>query len=397
MINIDRRHFLTSLAATSACGAVAPASASTSAGVSHIDGKGGEFSDWWFMAREGYLRSTMPIVATRSAAVDFWSMPYSDIDHAGHLPPEIPTGVLWYDYFAGRNLEVCEALDQFRTEYRFKRSNAAHSVGVYTDGTDMLSSSLQRMIQDDRPRPGEPRTALIALDSLGPSPREPIWARILPAFAQCYDRIIGHIHCPRRGLREWKSYLDAVFPKDDGSSDFEQSIWSAALRCDVVIVTSAALVETDLGLSTHASTEMLTGELMRRFGHAALDRDVLRGVLGAGENRTRRKPRLYAFGSATLTSPHHDIRDLDLILERQRKFVSGAFGDLVPNELPLFIATAAGHHWTDFLAGTDSQLLTGSQLSLEVAAPAYRVRRDTADGAGVLDLITLWPFQFTEA
>lgn len=376
MTKLNRRRFLTSLAATSACGTIVPALGSASAEVGHIDCTGGEISDWWFVAREWYPCATAPLAVTRPLSVDFWSMPCCDINHAGYLAPEIQTGVLWYDFFAGRNSErfesldqlhydyfadrnseFCKALDQFREERHFNRVDATSSVHIHTDGTDKLSSFLKRL-QGERSRSQGSRTALIALDSLGPSPREPTWDRILPAFAQCYDHIIGLIHSPRRGLRDWKTFLNGTCAKEF----FEQSVWNSASQCDAVIVTSAGLVETDPGLCTDATTEMLVGELMRRLGYALLNREVLDQVLSVHQTEEKRRPRLFALGSSTMKDrlgiykvrPYSEYkRDLDQhhqVMERQDDIVSGAFGHWVKGERQLNIATHIEHPWRDYFA-----------------------------------------------
>jgi hypothetical protein len=398
------------------------------------------------MAREWYPCATAPLAVTRPLSIDFWSMPCCDINHAGHLPPEIQTGVLWYDYFAGlegsklfdhlhndyfldllhydyyarRNSEKCEALNQFRKERQFnRRVGVTSSVRIHTDGTDTLSSFLNRA-QNERSHSEGSRTALIALDSLGPPLREPTWGRILPAFAQCYDHIIGLIHSPRRGLRDWKTFLNTTC----GNDFFEQSVWSSASQCDVVIVTSAGLMETDPGLCTDATTEILAGELMRRLGYALLNREVLDQVLSVHQTEEKRRPRLFALSSSTRKDrlgiykvrPYSEYKcDLDQhhqVMERQDDIVSGAFGHWVKGERQLNIATHIEHPWRDYFAEIEANTAApppppplgppwprrppplGWKLLFEAPAPAYKPNSECVRRAGALDLITLWPFSF---
>jgi hypothetical protein len=80
------------------------------------------------------------------------------------------------------------------------------------------------------PSPEELRTALIALDSIGPSPTEPKWPEYLTLFTQphrSYGHIIGHSHAPGRGLRELRARLNSTEP-DNEKSYFERSVWDAA-------------------------------------------------------------------------------------------------------------------------------------------------------------------------
>ena len=102
------------------------------------------------------------------------------------------------------------------------------------------------------------------LDSLGPL-REPSWADVLPAFSSSFDRIIGHFHLPQRGLRQWRKFLNGYFHSESGRG-FQEFFTDAAAQCDAVILTSSALVESDLRCDPCASTEELTGKLMRDLG-----------------------------------------------------------------------------------------------------------------------------------
>lgn len=396
MTKINRRGFLTSLAVTTACAGILTFPAHAEAivlpdDIFRFDESTGQFRDYWFIKRE-YDPPKRP-------AIDFWSRQYSEVSYVDYLPREIPIGMLWYDSFGSTHVDNREALEYIDFVYRghsFHRPNAVHQFAVHMDGIQTLAWTLRLAIGDDPSSPREySRTALVALDSLGPSPRDPEWTGILPVFAQCYDRIIGHIHAPTRGLREWKARLDTLEGGNE-ESFFEHSVWNAASQCDVVIVTSSGLIETDQGLYAHTSPEKL-GDLIRRFGSALLDREVYDRMLDTGRNGNGRKPRLFALGSATVTSPHHYSHDLDRTLNRQSRLVSDSFGDVIPDEMPLIVATAAENRRSEFLAGIDSSSGMRGKTIFKVPAPSYDMTATIVPSVGVLNLMTLWPFEFNES
>lgn len=102
-------------------------------------------------------------------------------------------------------------------------------------------------------------------------------------------------------------------------------------------MTSQSLVEHDIYLGSRASTEMLIGELMRRFGYVMLDENVMEYIAPIGEPFAKRglPPRVFALGSAgsSRSFPEIELRDLCW----QRELVFSSFGK--PILRPLLIAT----------------------------------------------------------
>jgi hypothetical protein len=253
--------------------------------------------------------------------------------------------------------------------------------------------------QAGNPSPEELRTALIALNSTGPSPTEPEWAEYLTLFTRpyrSYGHIIGHIHAPGRGLHELKARLNSIGP-DNEKTYFERAVWDATSHCDVVIVTSSSLVDFDPGLSPSASTETLVGELIGRFGYALLDRVVFNEILGSKDDRVKRQPRLFALASVTMEPPYwHLFNGVRAILERQRKLVSSNFGELAFDGIPIVVAITARdrqlrrHFAYDHLGPNP----TGYKNFFEVRVPTYQSRHDGSPVDHPLELIVLWPFNF---
>jgi len=167
-------------------------------------------------------------------------------------------------------------------------------------------------------------------------------------------------------------------------------------HCDVVIVTSSSLVETDPGLSASASTEELVGELVGRFGNAMLDREVHDRILGVEVNEKRRKPRLFALGSVTPGIHCSLFSDTDQIFDRQRRLISGSFGDLLVDDPQLVItATVNGLPLSAECVIFDS-LWSKDRKPLFVAhSNRDKINTNRDYGADALDLITLWPFNLT--
>jgi hypothetical protein len=436
MTTIDRRRFVASLTAATACTGLAPSLAGSEIAApanNHRficddkvtfsdDSTKNNLKEWWCMVQryDPYALYT----AAKRPTVDFWSRQYSEINYADHLPPEIPRTSLFYescDAVDFNNARALAYLDTVPERYAIDRMpDEALSCSVSWQ-RQYLSGSFRA--KAGNPSPGELRTALIALDSVGPSPTEPDWAEYLKLFTQphrSYGHIIGHIHAPGRGLRDWKAFLNGT----GGKQFFEQSVWSGAVQCDAVIVTSAALTETDPGLCTRATTEMLVGELMRRLGYALLNREVLDQVLGVRQTGAKHKPRLFALSSSTMKDrlgihkgrPYAEYEaDLDYhrrVTDRQHEIVRGAFGGWVKGERPLNIATYIEHPWRHYFAAFERHVASDAtkeavkeqaaapswKMLFEAPAPAYQSNSETARRAGALDLITLWPFNFdTEA
>jgi hypothetical protein len=436
MTTIDRRRFLASLTAATACAGLTPSLARTEIAAptnehrlihsdkttfTH-DSDDNKLKEWWCMIRRRDPNAMS--TATERPAVDFWSRQYSDINYDEHLPPEISRTSLFYECCDHKTFSIETAFSYLDTLPQ------RYGINSTPDETLRWSVSWHRRYLSGsfcahvgNPSPDELRTALIALDSVGPSPTEPEWAEYLKLFTQphrSYGHIIGHIHAPGRGLRDWKAFLNGTGRKEF----FEQSVWSGAVQCDAVIVTSAALTETDPGLCTGATTEMLVGELMRRLGYALLNREVLDQVLGVRQTGAKRKPRLFALSSSTMKDrlgihkgrPYAEYKaDLDYhrrVIDRQHEIVRGAFGDWVKGERPLNIATHIEHPWRHYFAeferheaayatkeaAKELAAAPGWKMLFEAPAPTYQPNSVAARRAGAVDLITLWPFNFdTEA
>jgi len=397
MTKIDRRRFLASLAATTACTAIVPSSIraetiTRSYDVIRFDERYGTFlEDYWFIKREYVLPpNTVPKVAGR-VAVDFWSRPYCELAHANFLPPEIPTGVLYYDPIGNTQLDQGEALKHaikhIESVHKKHRPDANDQFAVHTDGIETLASTLWPVIHNEPSSPKHSRTALVALDSLGPSPRDPEWNGILPVLARCYDRIIGHLHVNCAGVGEWKELRDSIAGEHE-ESFFALCPLEAVSLCDVVIVTSSGLLEADPGIPSRASTETQMGELIRSFGYAILDRGVHDRILDVRGNEKKRKPRLFALGSVTSYTTVDSLNALSKTLRRQRDLVCSSFGEVVSNEPSLVIATAAD----EMSAAMVEDLFMGSDRMSFWKLPTSSFGVRSSSPITPLYLLTLWQF-----
>jgi hypothetical protein len=337
--------------------------------------------------------------AAERPAVDFWSLQYSDINYDAHLPPKILKTSLFY--------ESCDRKD-FNNETAFSYLDTLperYGIKSAPDETPHWSVSWHRKYLSGsfrahagNPSPEELRTALIALDSIGPSPTEPEWAEYLTLFTQphrSYGHIIGHIHAPGRGLRELGAGLNSIEP-DNEKSYFERSVWDAASLCDVVIITSSSLVDFDPGLCPIASTEELAGELIGRFGYALLDRAVFNEIVGSENDRVKRQPRLFALASVTIEAPYwHRFIEIRKTLARQRMLVSGSFGDMDLNATPIVVAITARDQQLRRRFVYDHRGPLGPiKSSFEVQVPTFQSKHKKALCDDTLKLIVLWPFNF---
>jgi hypothetical protein len=378
----DRRRLLSALAATTAGAGVAP-SIQRAVAAEPLDAprqshEENQLDGAWFIVRQHPDHSGQH-------AVDFWSRPFCDIAHSEYLPAEMTRGALWYEYFGEPDFRQPDRLQLIESILKQDRPawlENPRQFAAHLDATQSLSSTLLSLV-GEKDVNARGRTAFIALDSQSLSPMDPDWADVLPAFRAGYDRIIGHFHLERRGLRQWRKWLNAFPGTKNEERYFQEFFLHAAAQCDAVIVTSPALVETDPGLSAGAPTEALVGELTRRFGYAALHPTVLPQILGGRENGAS-KPRLLALGSATL--PICDVPTLRRVLERQSRLISGSFGAATTS--PLLIATNAGPAWSDHLA----EVRSTAQWVFELSAPAD----ENTDADGALDLIMLWPFELDD-
>lgn len=210
------------------------------------------------------------------STVDFWSREYSEINYGNHLPPEIQRTSLFYESCDRKHFSNQTAFSYLDAiPERFVLSSPLGETldwSVCWDANYLSGSYLSRAGSPSSPK--ELRTALIAIDSKGRSPSEPEWAEMLPDFRRTYERIVGLCYLPQRDPARSKAHLDAVLP--------------AAYRCDAVIVTTRALVETD----PRASPETVVGELVRHLGHALLERKFLDRILSG----TKLNPRFFALG-----------------------------------------------------------------------------------------------------
>ena len=282
-MTIDRRHLLGSLAAAAICPPVASAHAAAPRKPARVNHKGRQSPEGWFLVRESRQQ---PI----DHVVDFWERPFGDIAYTEHLSPEITRGAMWYDAFDQPDCQTHEVIGR---SFQKPRQCASCS-----NSFDAVSSALRYLLENDASN-STARTAFLSLDSLSPSPmREPSWADVLPSFRSCYDHIIGHFHLPQRGLRQYRTFLNAHFGSQNERGYFQEFFTDAAMQCDAVILTSSALCERDFRCCPYASTEELVGKLMRQLGCALLTPAVLERVVGAGEAKTPRKPCLFALARA---------------------------------------------------------------------------------------------------
>jgi len=374
-MTIDRRHLLGSLAAAAVCPSFASAHAAAPTIPARVNHKARQSPEGWFLVRESRQQ---PI----DHVVDFWARPFGDIAYTENLSPEITRGAMWYDAF--------DQPDSF-THQRFDRVEKPRQCASCSNHFDAVSSALRFLLNDDASIPTT-RTAFLALDSLSPSPmREPSWADVLPSFRSCYDHIIGHYHLPQRGLRQYRKFLNAHFGSQNERGYFQEFFADAAAQCDAVILTSSALVESGLRCCPRSSTEELVGNLTRDLGCALLTPAVLERIVGKGAYRTLRKPRFFALSSFVSQTIDDYYLYCDLILSRQADLVRGSFGDAIPDEQLLLVATTAEDIHSGFFDGVRK----ASDGSFFVAtAPAHAVEKRGYPIVNQLKMITLWPFEF---
>jgi hypothetical protein len=386
MTNIDRRKLLSSLAATTVCAPVVStinaADATARRGAIH---EGGQSCDGLFLARESRQQLT-------NHAIDFWARPLSDIAYTQYLPREIARGAMWYEASDRPSCPTLEAIDRSFRHHCFDWADRPRRFAVHLDGIETLSSTLRSLIEDGTSSLPA-RTAFLSLDSIGPL-REPGWADVLPAFKSCYERIIGHFHLEQRGLRQWRQFLNGHFGSENEGGYFQEFFTDAAVQCDAVVVTSPALIESDLNCCPRASTEELVGELMRHFGCALLTPAVNDQIVGGSENRGARNPRLFALASLTLETMDDYYIHFPRMIRRQADLIRGSFGDAIPGERFLLVATAGEHLCSDLV---DEIRQTVGTSFFTTTTPAYEVDKRGYGILSLVQLIALWPFDFDEA
>jgi hypothetical protein len=225
--------------------------------------------------------------------------------------------------------------------------------------------------------------------------REPNWADVLPSFRSCYDHIIGHFHLPQRGLRHYRKFLNAHFGSQNERGYFQEFFTDAAMQCDAVILTSSALCERDFRCCPYASTEELVGKLMRHLGFALLTPAVLERVVGAGETGTLRKPRFFALASLGLWTTDDYFLAYPNALGWQSELVYSSFGNAIPGEQPLLVATAVENPQSE-LVDEVRRAAGGSFFTTTPPAYEYEVEKLGHPSLNDMKMITLWPFEFDE-
>jgi hypothetical protein len=386
-MTIDRRRFVATLGAATALPAMTPEVLGAQVGAAETQAPH-DRPRLCLLARE--LRVGLP-----DSGLDFWSRPFCDIAHAAHLPPEIARGTIWHERMEDAEMPGPEAVSAAFARHGFGSPQAPRRCAACSE--DVLADTLMSFVRATGSH-GQSRTAFVALDSLGPAD-EPRWADVLPAFRRCYDRIVGHFHLERRGLRHWKAWLDASFPEENGRSYFESYFSDAAAQCDAVVLTSPALIETDLHLGAGDPTEMLAGELIGRLGYALLNGDVIAHIAGPANSGPMRKPRLFALGSLTWEAPFDYMWQFWWLLHRQERIAEGAFGEPPAGEKPLFVVTASENmsdeHIADMLSEESARVLKLPQPTY-IPEPMY-VPLDADDYPRPrLHVATLWPVEFNQ-
>ena len=338
-MNKDRRNFLSSVAAATICAPVISAPKLVGAGTR---------PDALHEGREAWLLAIQHHQHSLDHAVDFWARPWCDIPYTRYLPREIARAALWYEKLDG--LVPNDCLNRLDADFKFhcRNSETPRKVAVYVGGLEGLSSPLQSLIGSDGTNPAE-RTAFVSLDSIGPVLKEPGWADVLPALKSCYAHTIGHFHLEQRGLRQWRRFLNAHFHSEKKGGYFQEFFTEAAVQCDAVVVTSPALIESDLNCCPRASTEELVGELMRQFGYALLTAAVRNRIVDIDKNQGTYSPRLFALTSLTLKTTDDYYLHFSHMINRQADLIRGSFGDPISGEPLLLIATAAEAPYSDIV------------------------------------------------
>jgi hypothetical protein len=390
MTQLDRRRVLTSLAGGAAA-AAAPGISKTVLAVpdSGLLDERPERRGWLIAQRDGQ--------DCGQHLVNFWSMDWAPTHFAHYMPPQISRGLVAYHDFGARIDDADAKVDPLERAFEncARKWIEPEQLDRFTLKIDVHANAfppqLIAFVGESRTAT---RTALVDLDSRtifgGEMTR---WRHMLPAFARCYDSIIGLCHFEQRGLHQERAYLTRNY----GESDFQERVMESASLCDAMIVTSTGLIETDPGLCPRASTEDLVGELVRRLGYALLEPKIREWIVGTA-GPEKRKPRFFALGSATLNAPFEPAFHFQVMLDRQSEFVSGSFAPLAVDDLPLFVVTSEEgdpHLWSstrDVLAR--AALMSGYELSPDMFATAQAPRYLTdTRRPGWLDLIALWPFR----
>jgi len=92
MTEINRRRFVASLTAATACTGLPPSLARSE--VAAPNERRFRLKDWWTMIRR---RDPLGKPNAEGSTVDFWSREYSEINYGNHLSPEIQRTSLFYE------------------------------------------------------------------------------------------------------------------------------------------------------------------------------------------------------------------------------------------------------------------------------------------------------------
>jgi hypothetical protein len=313
-------------------------------------------------------------------AVDFWARPLSDINYDRHLPAEIARGAISFGLVEPSDCRRSSTMIEQHLGRGWPDKPCRYS--ACSNGVESLTASLRALLAGER---SSSRTALLALDSQSCWP-EPAWAEVIPAFRSCYDRIIGHFHLERRGLRQWRDFLNTSFP----AGYFQEFFTDAVMQCDAVVLTSSALCESDVRCCPRASTEELAGKLIRDFGCALLTPEVLERITFGNTQTSPRKPRMFALASMGLWTMDDYYIHHHVLFDRQRDLVTCSFGDDSPGEPVLFVATAVEDLHSEMVEEI-RQRANGTFFTSTI--PAYEVDKSKPSYFNYLRMITLWPFK----
>ena len=77
----------------------------------------------------------------------------------------------------------------------------------------------------------------------------------------------------------------------------------------------------------------------------------------------------------------------------QSELVHGSFGDAVPDERPLFVATAVEDPQSDLIEEIRRE---AGESFFTTATPAYAIENRRDRTISYTKMITLWPFEFDE-
>jgi hypothetical protein len=120
---------------------------------------------------------------------------------------------------------------------------------------------------------------------------------------------------------------------------------------------------------------------------------VLERIVGAGEHGTVRKPRFFALSSLALWTMDDYYMNCDLMIRRQADLVRGSFGDGIPDERFLLVATAAEDLHSDLV--DEIRRAAGGSFFI-TTTPAYEIEKRGYSILNHLHMITLWPFELDE-